>query len=193
MRVQTPEWKIEWPFDYLESAKAFWRLVPVTNNIIQKVFEFAATNDAKYSINLSWEDLSNKELLEYIDLMLQTYNIDPSRITFEILEGEWESVNKNISTVKKLKTKWFKIALDDFWSNSSNINRLLDFLSSGLLDYLKIDAEIIKMLSGENKTLTRQFQDLQKEQFNKHMSVKLITAIGGLNVSKFIIFPLIIF
>lgn len=163
MRVVTPEGKVEGPFNYLESAKAFWRLVPVTNHIIEKVFQFATTNEAKYSINLSGEDLSNKDLLGYIDKMLGRYKINPSRITFEILEGEWESVNKNISTVKKLKTKGFKIALDDFWSNSSNINRLLDFLSSWLLDYLKIDAEIIKMLSGKNPKLTKEFQNLQKE------------------------------
>ena len=61
-------------------------MVPITIVMIRKVFEYASTNDGRFSINLAGEDLSNKELLVFIRKLLEETNVDPERITFEILE-----------------------------------------------------------------------------------------------------------
>lgn len=150
LRVKKLDWSFDWPYKYLLSADSFWRLISITDIMIKKVFEFASTHTWNFSINLSWDDLKNERLLKYIDEINQIYKIDPKRITFEILEWEWNEWWKNLLIIQELKKSWFKIAMDDFWAMSSNINRLLDLLKNKQIDYLKIDGKIIKSLIDED-------------------------------------------
>lgn len=162
MRVKTKDWKIESPYLYLESAKKFWRLNKLAYLMIEKVFLYASENEWNYSINISWDDLWNKDLLVFVSGMLEKYKISSKRITFEILEWEWDEENKNIKSVIALKNMWFRIAMDDFWANNSNINRLIDFLSSWIIDDLKIDWKMIKSLEWENTKLKQELDDYTK-------------------------------
>lgn len=147
LRIKTKNWSIDSPYKYLLSAEYFWRLIAISDIMIEKVFQFASTNDAHFSINLSWDDLKNENLISHIQKINQQYNIDPSRIIFEILEWEWNEWGKDLlQVIKALKNLWFKIAMDDFWAMSSNINRLLDLFKNKEIDYLKIDGKIIQSL-----------------------------------------------
>jgi EAL domain-containing protein (putative c-di-GMP-specific phosphodiesterase class I) len=76
--------------------------------------------------------------------MVKKYQVNTSNITFELLESAffWD-----IKTMLKwLKDRGFKIAMDDYGSDFSNLNRFLDLTYNWLLDYLKIDWEIVKKL-----------------------------------------------
>lgn len=160
MRIQLDNWEFESPALYLDAAKKFWRLNNLAYIIIDKVFSYASKYEGNFSINLSWDDLWNEDILVFIWEKLKYYEINSKRITFEILEWEWTEDNQNISWVIKLKDMWFRIAMDDFWANNSNINRLIDFLSSWIIDDLKIDGKMIRSLEWENKKLKQEFEEL---------------------------------
>lgn len=171
MRVQTQDGIYDSPLPYLSVAKKFWRLDKLAYIMIEKVFAYASTNKANFSINLSGDDLSQDEILLFIQSKLEEYHIVPKRITFEILEWEWTEDNQNnINGVMKLREMWFRIAMDDFWANSSNMNRLIDFLSSGIIDDLKIDGKMIQSLSWENKRLK---EEIERLSFLLHTRLKI--------------------
>lgn len=155
LRIRKEDWAFDGPYKYLLSAETFWRLISISHIMIRKVFEFASTHEWNFSINLSWDDLKNEKLLTYIYEINQIYQISPKRITFEILEWEWNEWGQNLLTIKYLKGVGFKIAMDDFWAMSSNINRLLDLLKNKQIDYLKIDGKIIKSLVDEDDLQSR--------------------------------------
>lgn len=72
-------------------------------------------NEGHYSINLTEEDLSSYDFAERIHKKLQEWGIDPSRITFEILEEieNIESLNI-IKNMQDLRELGFESAIDDF-------------------------------------------------------------------------------
>jgi EAL domain-containing protein (putative c-di-GMP-specific phosphodiesterase class I) len=160
MRIKMKNWEFESPFKYLESAEKIWRLGSIFNIILKKTFEYAYKNRWNFSINLSRDDLNNWDLLSNILKINQEYPIDPSRITFEILEWEWNEWEYSIKVIEELKKLWFKIAMDDFWASNSNINRLLDLLKKRQIDYIKIDWKIIKSLVDNNKLLSEISREL---------------------------------
>ena len=163
MRVKTKDWKFEAPFQYLEIAKKYNRLVAIFNIIFTKVFKKASTRcDLEFSINLSGQDIVNPDLIQILTNWTEVYGVDPSRITLEILEWEWNGDFDHIDVITKIKSKRFRIAMDDFGLDNSNLNRLLDLLNNKQIDELKIDWHIIKYL-------------IDKEKWLKDENVKLST------------------
>jgi len=163
MRVKSWD-KIDSPFYYLEAAKKYWRLSAIAKINIDNVFKILNDNPEKYfSLNLSWEDFIDSNLSNYIIKKLQEYkNVDPSHVTFEILESEWTNYENIKSSIVRYKKIWFKIWIDDYWAESSNINRLNDLLNDWIPDFVKIDGWIIKELwSDDNKKMQSMIADIR--------------------------------
>jgi len=148
LRIREQDWKIgNFQFKYLQVAEIYWRLRYITDIVIRKTFEYIQINWWKASINITWNDILDKNFWKMIFQIAQNFWINPNDITLEILEWNifWEDFIKNL---KSLKGMWFKIAMDDFWADNSNFNRLIDLL--WIIDYLKIDWKIIKNLILQN-------------------------------------------
>ncbi|MFA7501162.1 MAG: EAL domain-containing protein, partial [Sulfurimonas sp.] len=97
----------------------------------------------EFSINLTIEDILNKEIEEYIYDMLRTYNIGP-RVVFEIVESESiENFKEVLDFIKKIKKFGSKIAIDDFGTGYSNFIYLMKLNT----DYIKIDGSLIKEIN----------------------------------------------
>lgn len=152
MRVQNWE-KFESPFQYLEVAKKYWRLPEIAKIMIKKVFEFASNNpNYSFSFNLSWEDLSNSDIISLIEEELKKYEIiNIWNLTAEVLEWEWKDYEKIKTSILQLKKLWLKIAIDDYWAEHSNINRINELLDAEIPDYIKIDWSLIRRLTDLNQ------------------------------------------
>lgn len=129
------------PFHFLEVAKKS-RLYPkLTRIMIDKSFSYFQGTDYDFSINLSVEDILNRETLEYIYNRLAESGLGPQLI-FEIVESEgienFAEVTEFIQYVKSLFG--CRIAIDDFGTGYSNF----DYILKLEVDYLKIDASLIK-------------------------------------------------
>lgn len=105
--------------------------------------------DYTFSINITEDDLSQNYLLAYLAEKTAQYKIVPQRIILEILEGVSSIGKKNhIKQLNELKANGYLLAIDDFGTEYSNFERILELD----IDYLKIDAKDIKNINVDDKS-----------------------------------------
>jgi len=110
--------------------------------MINKTFKIFAGQAVAFSLNITNEDLLNRTFIDFLNTKQTLYNINPSLVTFEILEDIIISdVNRvPLQNLQRLKAMGYLLALDDFGSDRSNFNRLENLG----VDFLKIDGQFIK-------------------------------------------------
>lgn len=137
------------PFIFLEAAKITGNLSYITKSLIAQSFAKFSGTEYEFSINITGEDL----LQEYLESSLlkysKRYNIAPSRVVLEMLE---DIASLGSATILKqlhsLREYGFKVAIDDFGAENSNLSRLLEIEP----DYLKIDGAFIKNIVSDKKS-----------------------------------------
>ncbi len=136
------------PFEFIEIAKKNNLLWIISMKMITKVIKEMWIHKYDISLNLDWE-LSNNYIIDFLFDNLEKNKIDPSRLTIEILETiNWtniEEYNKMVSNIKKMKSKWIHISIDDYGSWNSTLLRILDTDP----EFIKIDWDLIKKLENE--------------------------------------------
>ncbi|MBW7954247.1 EAL domain-containing protein [Candidatus Gracilibacteria bacterium] len=154
----------------------------IKNNIKQSIDIINKYSHINLSINIEYNDIINEDLIYYLEDLAKN-NINIENITFELIEGKWDDNNIVIKNLKRLKHSGYKIAMDDFGSGESSINRLLKLFEEGIVDYVKIDGEIIKRLSFEENNNNKQSllsifkKDNKKSDGDIIAIIKMIVAI----------------
>ncbi|MCR4626220.1 MAG: EAL domain-containing protein [Treponema sp.] len=93
------------------------------------------------SVNMSRHDINTPDLVERIQQMVESYDLPPEMIHFEILERAYaETPETLIEVCTKLRQLGFKIEMDDFGSGYSSLN----MLSILPIDYLKLDMNFLR-------------------------------------------------
>jgi len=129
------------PFYFLDAAKLSGLLPTITKIMIDKTFRVMKNTKVNFSLNITEEDLSQNYLISYLEEKTKEYSIDINRVTLEILESVSATGKKNhITQLSTLKNAGFRIAIDDFGTEYSNFERILDLD----VDFIKIDAKYIK-------------------------------------------------
>ncbi len=137
------------PSVFLEAAKLSGLLPEITKEVISKSFAIMRYRNEPFSINITEDDLTQDDLVAYLQEQLQVHQIEPKRVILEILEGVSVSGKKNhIQQLKALKHLGIKLAIDDFGAEYSNFERLLELD----IDFLKIDAKYIKNIDNDEKS-----------------------------------------
>ncbi len=104
-----------------------------------------------FSINLCADDFTNKNTLNFIKKMLHEKQIEPGRVTFEILENfSYTNTVNAMDILNSIHDLGCKIAIDDFGKDYSNFGRLLDIK----VDFIKIDGTFIKNIVKDKNTYT---------------------------------------
>lgn len=137
------------PYYFLENAKLFNMIPNITKLMIKNVFEYIKDKEFEFSINITEDDLLDNSLVSYIEEMADKYKIKKDKVVFELLETITANDDKTIlGNLTKLQTQGFKIALDDFGANHSNIN----ILHSLEIEYIKIDGIFIENILEDEKS-----------------------------------------
>ncbi|MBL6974026.1 MAG: EAL domain-containing protein [Sulfurimonas sp.] len=137
------------PYKFLEPARLSGVLPEITKIMIDKSFKEMSQNTYAFSINITEEDLIRDYLLEYLNKKSKEYSIEPKRVILEILEGVSSDGKKNhIKQLSAMKERGYSLAIDDFGSEYSNFERVLDLE----IDFLKIDAKYIKDIDTNKKS-----------------------------------------
>ena len=150
------------PYYFLDVAKKSKQYLKLTKQVVKKSFEYFKDKDYEFSINLTLEDITNKNISSYIVDMLKEYNI-ASKVVFEIVESEgiedFAHVNSFIDIVRELGCK---IAIDDFGSGYSNFEYLIKLNA----DYIKIDGSLIKdiLINKNNQEIVITIVDFARRQ-----------------------------
>jgi len=150
------------PYYFLDIAKKT-RLYPyITKRIISKAFDRFDSLKYEFSINLSVVDILNDDTRRYIKSVLINNRETAKRVVFEILESEGL---QNYTIIKSLGCK---IAIDDFGSGYSNFDHIISLD----VDYIKIDASMIKNIDKE-----RESQIITKTivNFSKELNMKTVS------------------
>lgn len=151
MRIESEDGQVIAPFFFLEHAKRA-RLYPaLTRSMIDQACSFFQNKNCCFSLNLTIQDILNRETVEYLMKRLedtQTYD----KIIIELVESEgienFQVVSDFINSIKQLGGK---IAIDDFGTGYSNF----EYLTKIKADFIKIDGSLIRNLhEDENMFIT---------------------------------------
>jgi diguanylate cyclase (GGDEF)-like protein len=167
VRIIERDGKVIPPSEYLDIIKNTQYYTELTKVMITKSIEMFKDKDHQFSINISFHDISNEELVKFLVEKITTNNIG-DKVILEIVESEaiedFELIKSFINDMKKLN---IQIAIDDFGTGYSNFSHLLDLNP----DFIKIDGSLIKNIDTDKKSYT-----ISKTiaNFSKDMDIKVI-------------------
>ena len=148
VRITSVTGETIYPGDFLPYIKHTNIHYKLTKKILEICFDKFKNSDKLVSINVSFLDLLNRDIVSFISKTLLEDPALASRITFEILESdEIEDINIFTQKIDLLHKLGSKIAIDDFGSGYSNFKAVLDVRA----DYLKIDGTLIKEIDNDQK------------------------------------------
>lgn len=105
-------------------------------------------NGLKLSVNLSPTQLIHKGYIENFQNLLQSANLDPSDIIFEITEmAIIKDLPSLIDSLNEFHAMGCLIFIDDFGTGYSGVNTILNYPISGL----KIDKSFVQNINGSPK------------------------------------------
>lgn len=168
VRMLDEQGKLIAPNAFIPAAERYGIMHEVDCWIIDRTLKLIGEIDSplardkslSYSINLSGDSMAHPGILDFITERLSRYQIDPSRICFEVTEtAAISNLTTAIDLMSKLKEAGCRFALDDFGSGLSSFG----YLQALPVDYLKIDGAFVK--------------DLENEPINQVM-VEAINAVG---------------
>jgi EAL domain-containing protein (putative c-di-GMP-specific phosphodiesterase class I) len=149
LRFTSPEGQLILPGTFIPAAERYNLMSAIDRWVIRATFEYCARNRAqlpkspamRLSVNLSGDSLNGDSLLDYIRQQLETFDVTPSMICFEITEtAAIARLSQTVDLMKALKAIGCRFALDDFGAGLSSL-RYLKLLP---VDYLKFDGSFVR-------------------------------------------------
>lgn len=105
----------------------------------------------RVAINLSPEQFGNPQLIDFMEKLLRTTDLDPSCITFELTESAVMSDSEHtLQMLNAIKRLGFALSIDDFGTGYSSLSYLARFP----IDELKIDRAFISDIDVLPKQIT---------------------------------------
>ncbi|MDX1635945.1 MAG: EAL domain-containing protein [Marinobacter sp.] len=142
VRLSDPELGVVSPGQFLGIARRLRLDRQLTRLMVQKSFTRFRHSPYQFSINLSYNDLMEPEVLTAILDAMKDSRIG-ERVIFEILESDGiENYNEVMAFIEKVKPYGCQIAIDDFGTGYSNFEQLLRLN----VDIIKIDGSLIRNL-----------------------------------------------
>lgn len=131
------------PADFLSISKKSGDYRQLTKIIVEKSFKFFEHRVEKFSLNLTYDDIADTELISFLHAKIEEYQMQ-QRVIFEIVESEnIEDFEIVKSFMQEMQSMGIKIAIDDFGSGYTNYSYMLQLKP----DFLKIDGSIIKNIA----------------------------------------------
>jgi len=149
------------PFFFLDAVTKTKYYSQLTQRMIEKSFQYFTDKDVTFSINLSFDDIENVELVSFIKNKMIEYKVE-KRLILEILESEnIQDFTLIRNFIHEMQSYGVQIAIDDFGSGYSNFT----YLSELKPDYIKIDGSLIKDIATveESYILVRTITNLAHE------------------------------
>lgn len=150
--------------EFIEIAESLGVIHQIDYIVMDKAFALAQQQayEGMLFINLSPKSLLIGEFILQVKNLVETYQIAPERIVFEITERD---TVKNLSLLEKfianLKSVGFQLAIDDFGSGFSSFHYLKRFP----IDFVKIEGEFIAnaIHDGRDGAFVRSIAGLARE------------------------------
>ncbi len=134
--------------EFIETAEAMGVIGRLDYQLLEKAF--AKVREKNYPgtlfLNLSPKLLILSEFMPTVRRLLKDYDLDPTKMVFEITERD---TVKNMKLLERfihdMKLEGFRFAIDDFGAGYSSYQYIKTFK----IDYLKVDGEFIRNMTGD--------------------------------------------
>ncbi len=146
--IENGEEKLITPYFFLDIAIATKQYSKLSHRVIKKALTQLKNNPCTISINLTYSDFIDPDIIKLLTDNLESHNIG-DRLIFEIVESEDIKDYKLLQRfIRKFRKYGVKIAIDDFGSGFSNFGNIIQTRP----DYLKIDGSLIKNIDRDRHT-----------------------------------------
>ena len=149
MRIKNTdgENKLTAPGLFLDIAKRHSYYNEISQMLIFKAIDFMLENEGVFSLNFSYADMSNSDLMNRLEETILMHNIG-ERLIFEIVETEQlDNIDIVNAFINRFRVHGIKIAIDDFGSGYSNFAYVFTLNP----DYIKIDGSLISQMLEDKK------------------------------------------
>lgn len=139
------------PADYIPLAEEMGIVGELTRHMLDVACRDCAgwTNGASVSVNLSANDLRNRDIVDMVMSALKSANLDASRLQVEVTESAFvQDARKAKAILKDLRSKGVTIAIDDFGTGYSS----LSYLNVLPLNKIKIDRSFVSDITNDDRT-----------------------------------------
>ncbi|MDR3368329.1 EAL domain-containing protein [Rhodoferax sp.] len=137
------------PGQFLGVAKKLRLYGDITRLMVRKSMAVFKGTPYSFSLNLSFEDLTDSETTGFIKQLLRESGMG-KQVIFEILESEGiQSYTEVRAFIDEVKAMGCSIAIDDFGSGYSNFDHLLRLNA----DIIKLDGSLIRNLDTDASAL----------------------------------------
>jgi len=139
-----------------------------------KKWQDAGMSPVKMSVNLSTQQFLTRNLITYMEEVLERTAIDPAYVVVEITEYMAMEYDYSIHVLEQLKALGIGISIDDFGTGYSSLNYLKNFP----IDYIKIDKSFVsEIMNNEEdavivKAIISLAQNLHKEVIAEGVETK---------------------
>ncbi len=137
------------PFFFLDIDIKTGLYDTLSKTIIFEALHLLEGSQQTLSMNFTYSDIKNSDLMYEIEKFFKTRSELGSRAVFEITESEsienYDDVKKFIRRFRKYG---IRIAIDDFGSGFSNFEYILEIEP----DYLKIDGSLVKNIDSDERS-----------------------------------------
>ena len=139
MRIREDD-QIFAPGQFLPAVEGTHLYTRLSREMITRSFEIMQTNDLKFSINLSPQDLMSDRTLDLLESAIVRID-NPLRVGFEVLETEQiQDYGRMVEVCNHFRRLGARIIIDDFGSGYSNIDEIMKLEPQ----VIKLDGSIIK-------------------------------------------------
>ncbi|MBD7909052.1 EAL domain-containing protein [Sporosarcina gallistercoris] len=115
-----------------------------------KKWQHAGMTPVKISVNLSTQQFLTRNLISYVEEVLDRTALNPKYLVVEITENMAMEYEYSIYVLKELKKLGIGISIDDFGTGYSSLNYLKNFP----IDYIKIDKSFVsELMNDENDAI----------------------------------------
>lgn len=115
-----------------------------------KKWQDAGMTPVKISVNLSTQQFLTRNLISFVEEVLERTGLDPKYLVVEITENMAMEYDYSILVLKQLKNLGVGISIDDFGTGYSSLNYLKNFP----IDYIKIDKSFVsELMKSENDAI----------------------------------------
>lgn len=136
------------PYTFLDAAKNSGQVFSIFKLMFESACKKTAEFSGQFTINMTDQDLQEPYLMDFIDQMINKYDVDCKQLGIEILE-EKSIINNELikERLLALHAKGIAIIIDDFGVQCSNFGQLVDLPIS----VVKIDGMFIKDIKNNQK------------------------------------------
>jgi len=149
VRLEDDDGTVYTPYHFLHAVKLSGLFPTISRLMIDKGLAKIAGTGLMLSVNITEDDLLMEYLEAYLSEKIAQYGVKPEQLVLEILEGVSSAgKSSHIAQLCRLKALGYVLAIDDFGTEYSNFERILELH----VDVVKIDAKYIKNIDTDSKS-----------------------------------------